>query len=89
MAAGIGASTLIFSLVDALLLTRLPVKHPEELVQLREIRPNLPPLPFFSYSFHRTLAAHSSTLFDAAGQFESDRLLDQGGHPESNPRGNS
>ena len=48
MAAGIGASTLIFSLVDALLLTPLPVKNPQELVQLSELRPNLPPLTFFS-----------------------------------------
>src|SRR6266404_4180872 len=82
MAAGIGASTLIFSLVDALLLTPLPVKNPRELVQLREIRANLPPLTFFSYPFYRTLAEHSSTPFDTAGQFEWDRTLDNGDHPE-------
>ena len=82
MAAGIGASTLIFSLVDALLLTPLPVKNPQELVQLREIRPNLPPLTYFSYPFYRTLAEHSSKLFDIAGQFEWDCPLDNGDHPE-------
>src|SRR5712691_5667260 len=82
MAAGIGASTLIFSMVDALLLTPLPVKNPQELVQLREIRPNLPPLTYFSYPFYRTLAEHSSTLFDIAGQFEWDRPLDHSDHSE-------
>jgi predicted permease len=82
MAAGIGAATLIFSLVDALLLTRLPVKNPEELVQLREIRGTLPPLTYFSYPFYRTLAAHSATLFDVAGQFEWDHPLEAGGPAE-------
>jgi len=32
---GIGANTAIFSLIDAILLKRLPVKQPEQLVQLR------------------------------------------------------
>ena len=35
MALGIGANTAIFSLLDAVMLRSLPVRHPEELVQVR------------------------------------------------------
>lgn len=35
LALGIGANTAIFTLLDQLLLRRLPVTHPEQLVQLQ------------------------------------------------------
>jgi predicted permease len=38
LALGIGANTAIFSLIDALLLRELPVRQPEELVQLSVVR---------------------------------------------------
>ncbi|MBZ5724918.1 MAG: ABC transporter permease [Acidobacteriia bacterium] len=40
LAAGIAANTLIFSVVDALLLRPLPVPHPENLVRLVEVHPH-------------------------------------------------
>jgi predicted permease len=40
LAVGISANTLIFSVVDALLLRPLPVSHPENLVRLVEVHPN-------------------------------------------------
>jgi predicted permease len=36
LALGVGANTAFFSLIDALLLKKLPVSHPEELLQLTE-----------------------------------------------------
>jgi predicted permease len=39
LAVGISANTLIFSMVDALLLRPLPVSHPENLVRLVEVHP--------------------------------------------------
>jgi predicted permease len=42
LALGIGANTAIFSLIDALILRSLPVRHPEQLVQLRNQYPGEP-----------------------------------------------
>ena len=39
LALGIGASTVIFSVFDAVLLRPLPVPHPEELVRLVQHQP--------------------------------------------------
>jgi predicted permease len=39
LALGIGANTAIFSLMDSVLLRSLPVSHPEQIVQLRTLRP--------------------------------------------------
>jgi predicted permease len=40
MALGIGANTAVFSMLDHILLNPLPVHHPDELVQLREVGQN-------------------------------------------------
>src|SRR5580698_2035963 len=40
LAIGISANTLIFSVVDALLLRPLPVSHPENLVRVVEVHPH-------------------------------------------------
>jgi predicted permease len=56
LALGIGANTAIFSLIDALLLRRLPVRDPQGLAQVIIQRPGAEPLESFSYPLVNALA---------------------------------
>jgi putative ABC transport system permease protein len=49
LAIGIGANTAIFSLIEALLLRSLPVREPQQLVQLRMLGGR--PLPDYDFSY--------------------------------------
>jgi predicted permease len=49
LALGIGANTAVFSLINAVLLQMLPVKHPEQLVQFSKVQPVYGPNDYFSY----------------------------------------
>ena len=60
---GIGANTAIFSLVDALMLRRLPVTRPEELVRLSSISPRDTDTNF-SYSAFQQFRAGSARVAD-------------------------
>src|SRR5579863_7535996 len=78
IALGIAANTQIFTLVNTLLLRPLPVRDPQSLVQLFEIRPKLPAYPYFDYPFYKQLAGGTSTLVQAAGQMEWILPLERG-----------
>jgi predicted permease len=71
LALGIGANTAIFGLIDSLMLRWLPVKNPQELVQIT-FRPKglEPPGVSFSYPIVRALA-NQTEVFSAAGGFSS------------------
>ncbi|HXW06400.1 MAG TPA: ABC transporter permease [Vicinamibacterales bacterium] len=64
LALGIGANTAIFSAVDAIMLRRLPVDRPQELIALRTVYPNGVE-PVFSYAAYRTFAADAADLVEA------------------------
>src|SRR5258706_8495636 len=61
LALGIGANTAIFSLLDAVLLKMLPVRHPQELVLFRVQTPRGASLGI-SYPAYRLLRDYNQTL---------------------------
>ena len=67
---GIAANASIFTLVDTLLLQRLPVRNPEQLVRIVEHPPPIPDSSYFEYGYWKVLRAHSTSFSDVIGQAE-------------------
>ena len=77
LALGIGANTAIFTVINALLLRSLPVRDPEELVQV-VTRSGVSEANSFSYPLYKTLRDEGrslSGLFAAGGVGERDQLI--------------
>jgi putative ABC transport system permease protein len=83
LALGIGANTAIFSLIDALLLRWLPVRDPQELVQLVIQRPAPEPLESFSYPLILELAKHREILAGLCGFSPATFVVGRGDALES------
>ena len=81
IAIGIAATTQIFTLVDALLLRPLPIRTPQNLIQLFEQQAKRRD-PYFHYRFYQQLSRYSSTLFDVVGQIDTPSALERSGHAE-------
>lgn len=72
---GVAAHTTIFGVVDAVILRPLPVRNPENLVQLFEVRPNFPDQANFFGDLRQLIATDSETLEQVTGEFvRSTRL---------------
>jgi predicted permease len=69
LALGIGANTAIFSMIDALMLRWLPVKNPQDLVQVtfQPPGPTARPGESFSYAIVRALAEQREIFSSVAG----------------------
>ena len=86
MALGIGASTAIFTLVDATMLKPLPVKEPERLVELLNNTGNNPPGNAFSYQALVHLQEHANTV-EIIASHESDFFVAVDGSPSELGKG--
>ena len=62
LALGIGANTAIFSLIDAALLKMLPVRNPEQLVELKSLSPAIGLYELFSYAAFREFRGANPVL---------------------------
>jgi hypothetical protein len=82
LAIGISANTLIFSVVDALLLRPLPVAHPEQLVRLIEVHPTSFVTFEFPYALYEALAERRSGLLDVLAEGEADVPFGDGASTE-------
>lgn len=78
LAFGVAANTVMFSLVDALLLRPLPVRDPERLVRLVTIRPPLPPHSEFLYEEYETWKQQVSGFQDLLAWSEHDMFVRAG-----------
>src|ERR1051325_5392950 len=72
LAAGISANTLIFSVIDALLLRPLPVSHPENLVRLIELHPTNFVTWDLPYGLCEALAAKTTAVSDVICEGTAD-----------------
>ena len=78
LAVGISANTLIFSVVDALLLRPLPLSHPENLVRLVEVHPNDFITWDLPYNFCDAVASRDADLSEVICQGEVDVSFREG-----------
>jgi putative ABC transport system permease protein len=79
---GIGACTVLFSAIDALLLRPLPVRAPDELVRFVTIRPVLGTRGDFSYPFLRAARERFQTVSDIFAWQPVDLALTAPSPPE-------
>ena len=78
LAIGISANTLIFSLINALLLRPLPVSHPESLVRLVEVHPNDFVTWDLPYNFCKSWAIRDADFSEVICQGEADVAFSDG-----------
>ena len=82
LALGIGANTAIFSLIDTVVLRMLPVRNPQELVQLSRLDPARGGNGdfYFTNAIWEQVRNHRDDLFSSAFAWSTDRFdLAQGG----------
>ena len=84
LAIGIGGNTVLFSVVDGVLLRPLAHKDPDRLVVLRDVQPAVPNAPT-SYPEYLRWKQESGVFEDLAAMFNSSVSLTGSGEPENLP----
>ena len=82
LALGIGTSTTIFTVANAVLFRPLPVRRAQSLVQLFERYPNIRPQSHLPYALYEDIRDHSSSLSDVIGRLEMSTVLERNADPE-------
>src|SRR5688572_5161494 len=75
---GIGATTAIFSLVDTLILRPLPVRDPDQLVELLSQYPGDPPMNGFSWKHYERYREANTVFADLVGMSPARLLVSSG-----------
>jgi predicted permease len=68
LAVGIGATTVMFSLFDAVFLRPLPVLHPKKLMRVVEHVPKIGTVSYFRYAYYEALHDHARSFEFIFGQ---------------------
>lgn len=77
IALSLAGNVVIFGLVDVLFLRSLPVRDPESLVQLFQVRPDLLTQEYFSSDLRDLIDEESTTLTDVMGEVEVTTSLER------------
>ena len=79
LAIGIGGTTLIFSVVDAVMLRRLAVPRPGELARVVGIVPTRPPVSYYSFPEYEEWRARTRSFASTFAESDFDLTLADGG----------
>ena len=79
LAVGIGGTTVVFSLADALLFRPLDLPRPAELVRVVSLLPGRPPVSYFPYSYFEEWRARTRSLSGLFAEADVDTSLTEGG----------
>jgi predicted permease len=79
LALGIGANTTIFSLINTLILRPLPVRHPEQLVELLSRYPSDPAGNWFPWKYYQQYRAQNHVFADLIGTSSAQFQLTRDG----------
>src|SRR5262245_26867555 len=82
LAVGVGASSVIFSAVDVVLLRSLPVKNPEELVRIVQTVPQVGTISSFPFGVYQALREQTRTLYAVFGEAQLTVAMNDPGPAE-------
>jgi predicted permease len=79
LAVAIGGTTIVFSLTDTLLLRRLAVPQPGQLVRMISILPGRAPVSYFPYVQYEEWRVRTRTIAQTFAEADLDATLEEGG----------